>query len=381
MQLIVFDDSSLNLFHPLTLTRSLGQTTIGKYTVLERYLHVLNLKEGFISTAESLQKLYETPKDGESLWINSRVVPTEHFIEQINNLPTNTALKQNEQILAAKTAQVQFNSWEDTISVEGHVLLNNITDVFRFAGDFIAFDFAHHAVIRPSLASYQLLFGDFERLSISSSAKLLNCTLNTIDGPIIIDSGAEIQEGVHLRGPLYIGKNAQVKMGARISGPTSIGEECRIGGEVVNCVILPYSNKGHDGFLGNAVLGSWVNLGADTNGSNLKNNYSEISIQLEFEKQNIQTGLLFCGPLIGDHSKTGINTMLNTATYIGVASNVFGSDFPEKCIPSFSWKDSSTPHQFEKAIQTAERMMARRGKEMSEVEREVLKHIYLSRVS
>lgn len=381
MQLIVFDDSSLNLFHPLTLTRSLGQTTIGKYTVLERYLHVLNLKEGFISTAESLQKLYETPKDGESLWINSRVVPTEHFIEQINNLPTKTALIQNEQILAVKTSHAQFNSWEDTISVEGHVLLNNITDVFRFAGDFIAFDFAHHTVTRPSLASYQLLFGDFERLSISSSAKLLNCTLNTTDGPIIIDSGAEIQEGVHLRGPLYIGKNAQVKMGARISGPTSIGEECRIGGEVVNCVILPFSNKGHDGFLGNAVLGSWVNLGADTNGSNLKNNYSEISIQLEFEEHNIQTVLLFCGPLIGDHSKTGINTMLNTATYIGVASNVFGSDFPEKCIPSFSWKDSLTPHQFEKAIQTAERMMARRGKKMSEVEKEVLKHIYLSRVS
>ncbi|MBM3448214.1 MAG: glucose-1-phosphate thymidylyltransferase [Bacteroidetes bacterium] len=381
MQLIVFDDSSLNLFRPLTLTRSLGQATIGKYTVLERYLHVLNLKEGFISTTESLQKLYETPKDGESLWINSRVVPTEQFIEQINNLPTKTALIQNEQILAVKTSHAQFNSWEYTISVEGHVLLNNITDVFRFAGDFIAFDFAHHTVTRPSLASYQLLFGDFERLSISSSAKLLNCTLNTTDGPIIIDSGAEIQEGVHLRGPLYIGKNAQVKMGARISGPTSIGEECRIGGEVVNCVILPFSNKGHDGFLGNAVLGSWVNLGADTNGSNLKNNYSEISIQLEFEEHNIQTGLLFCGPLIGDHSKTGINTMLNTATYIGVASNVFGSDFPEKYIPSFSWKDSLTPHQFEKAIQTAERMMARRGKKMSEVEKEVLKHIYLSRVS
>lgn len=152
-------------------------------------------------------------------------------------------------------------------------------------------------------------------------------------------------------------------------------------GEVVNCVILPFSNKGHDGFLGNAVLGSWVNLGADTNGSNLKNNYSEISIQLEFEKQNIHTELLFCGPMIGDHSKTGINTMLNTATYIGVASNVFGGDFPEKCIPSFSWKDSATPHQFEKAIQTAERMMARRGKVMSEVEKEVLEHIYLSRVS
>lgn len=381
MQLIVFDDSSLNLFHPLTLTRSLGQVVIGKYTVLERYLHVLNLNKGLISTTESLQKLYETPKDGESLWINSRVVPTDHFIEQINNLPANTALVQNEQVLAAKTSIAQFNSWEDTISVEGHVLLNNITDVFRFAGDFIAFDFAHHAVIRPSLASYQLLFGDFERLSISSSAKLLNCTLNTTDGPIMIDSGAEIQEGVHLRGPLYIGKNAQVKMGARISGPTSIGEECRIGGEVVNCVILPFSNKGHDGFLGNAVLGSWVNLGADTNGSNLKNNYSEISIQLEFEKQNIHTELLFCGPMIGDHSKTGINTMLNTATYIGVASNVFGGDFPEKCIPSFSWKDSATPHQFEKAIQTAERMMARRGKVMSEVEKEVLEHIYLSRVS
>lgn len=381
MQLIVFDDSSLNLFHPLTLTRSLGQVVIGKYTVLERYLHVLNLNKGLISTTESLQKLYETPKDGESLWINSRVVPTDHFIEQINNLPANTALVQNEQVLAAKTSIAQFNSWEDTISVEGHVLLNNITDVFRFAGDFIAFDFAHHAVIRPSLASYQLLFGDFERLSISSSAKLLNCTLNTTDGPIMIDSGAEIQEGVHLRGPLYIGKNAQVKMGARISGPTSIGEECRIGGEVVNCVILPFSNKGHDGFLGNAVLGSWVNLGADTNGSNLKNNYSEISIQLEFEKQNIHTELLFCGPIIGDHSKTGINTMLNTATYIGVASNVFGGDFPEKCIPSFSWKDSATPHQFEKAIQTAERMMARRGKVMSEVEKEVLEHIYLSRVS
>ena len=381
MQLIVFDDSSLNLFHPITLTRSLSQITIGKYTAVERYQHALDIEEAYVSTATSLQKLYESPKSVETLWINSRVVPTDHFIEQLNNLPANTALTQDELVLAAKTSQAEFSSWEDVIVVEGHILLQNITDIFRLVGDFIAFDFDHHALIRPSLSSYQLLFGDYEKLSISSSAKLLNCTLNTVDGPIIIDSGAEIQEGVHLRGPLYIGKNAQIKMGARISGPTSIGEECRIGGEVVNCVILPFSNKGHDGFLGNAVIGSWVNLGADTNGSNLKNNYSEISIQLEFEKRLIQTGLLFCGPLIGDHSKTGINTMLNTATYIGVASNVFGSDFPQKCIPSFSWKDASTIHQLEKAIQTAERMMARRGKEMSEVEKEILKQIYLLRVS
>ncbi|MFM7770109.1 MAG: putative sugar nucleotidyl transferase [Bacteroidota bacterium] len=381
MQLVIFDDHSLNLFHPISLTKSLGDIPVGKYSQIERFKLLLNIEKAFISTHDSLKGLYDESEKKASIWVNARVVPTDKLVQAIKELTPNTALIQDQTILAAKTDSNLLNDFKESVLVSDYLVMENVTDIFSYASHFIAFDFEHSQVNKPTLLNYQLLFGEIENLSVCSSAKLFNCTLNTTDGPIIIDSEAEIQEGSNIRGPVYIGKKVQVKMGARISGGTSIGAECRVGGEISNVVMLPYSNKGHDGFIGNSVIGSWVNLGADTNASNLKNNYGEIKLKQEFNTDELETKRQFCGPMIGDHAKTGINTMLNTGAYVGVAANIFQASFPEKCVKSFTWGNNQTVHDFQKAIETAERMMSRRGKSLSIAEKSILEHIFNSSVS
>jgi UDP-N-acetylglucosamine diphosphorylase/glucosamine-1-phosphate N-acetyltransferase len=255
--------------------------------------------------------------------------------------------------------------------------LNGITDLFSVNDYLLRADFAlanKNDGAKPS--QYCRVIGESSNLFIHSTAKVFDAVLNVESGPVFIDEGAEVMEGSMLRGPLYIGKHAVLKMGTKCYGPSSFGEECRIGGETSNVVFHPFSNKGHDGFLGNAVIGSWVNFGADSNCSNLKNNYSTISISNDVDRNEINTGLTFCGALVGDHAKFGINTMLNTGTYIGVAANVFAGDFPPKCVPSFTWGTGVVEHNLDKAVQTAERMMQRRGKEMSAAERAVLAHVF-----
>lgn len=225
----------------------------------------------------------------------------------------------------------------------------------------------------PALPAHVTILGKAEDICIHPSAVVNASTLNTSAGPIFIGPGVEIQEGCHLRGPLAIGEGTIIKMGTRIYGPSAFGPECRIGGEVSNCVFTGYSNKGHDGFLGNSVVGKWCNLGADTNSSNLKSNYGPVRLWNESKQDFTDSGLQFCGVLMGDHSKCGINTMFNTGTVVGEGCNVFGGGFQPKHIPSFSWGggDHWTLHEFNAFIRTAERVMARRGAELTPEEIEL----------
>jgi UDP-N-acetylglucosamine diphosphorylase/glucosamine-1-phosphate N-acetyltransferase len=187
-----------------------------------------------------------------------------------------------------------------------------------------------------------------------------------------------VLEGVMIRGPLAVCGQAVIKMGAKIYGATTIGPGCKVGGEINNVVFFANSNKAHDGYLGNAVIGEWCNLGADTNCSNLKNNYSEIKIWDEAANKSVTTGLTFCGLLMGDHSKCAINSMFNTGTVVGVSCNIYGGGFPEKFIRSFSWGgvETTKPYDFNRAMETADRMMARRNKKLSGDEIEMYRHIF-----
>lgn len=202
--------------------------------------------------------------------------------------------------------------------------------------------------------------------------------MNSETGPIYIGRNAEIMEGSCVRGPFVLGESATLKMGTKIYGATTIGPYSKVGGEVSNSVIMGYTNKGHDGFIGNSVIGEWCNLGADTNCSNLKNNYGSVRVWNYRLEKMVDTGLQFCGLIMGDHSKTGINTMLNTGTVVGVAANIFGGGFPDKFIPSFSWGGAHGFETFEldKAFEVAERMMDRRGVKFTDADREILRHIY-----
>ncbi len=213
---------------------------------------------------------------------------------------------------------------------------------------------------------------------IHKSAKVNGAIFNSSSGPIVIDEGAEVMEGSILRGPIYIGKNAGVKMGAKIYGPTSIGTFSKVGGEVNNSVINGFSNKGHDGFLGNSVLGFWCNLGADTNTSNLKNDYSIVKLWNYQKESFVRSGLQFLGLVMGDHSKCGINTMFNTGTVVGVSCNVYGSGFQPNMIPSFSWgkPGSFATYQFEKAMRVAQLVMERRDKNLHGTEEMLMKEVF-----
>jgi UDP-N-acetylglucosamine diphosphorylase/glucosamine-1-phosphate N-acetyltransferase len=230
------------------------------------------------------------------------------------------------------------------------------------------------------ISAYNTVIGDPDRLFIEEGAVVEASVLNTTNGPIYIGNGAEVMEGCLIRGPFSLGDQAQLKMGTRIYGPTTIGPGCRVGGEVSNSVITGFSNKAHDGFLGNSVLGEWCNLGADTNTSNLKNTYGTVQVWDHMAKRYTETGLQFCGMLMGDHAKSGINTMFNTGTVVGVAANVFGAGFPPKHGPSFSWggAEGLTVHELDKALSTARMVMQRRGMVLNTLEEQVLRHVFLN---
>jgi UDP-N-acetylglucosamine diphosphorylase/glucosamine-1-phosphate N-acetyltransferase len=215
-------------------------------------------------------------------------------------------------------------------------------------------------------------------LFVHESAKVYASTLNTNDGPIYIDADSEIMEGSHIRGGFYLGEHATLKMGTKIYGASTIGPQCKVGGEISNSVFYGHSNKAHDGFVGNSLIGEWCNLGADTNTSNLKNNYSNVSIWSYEKADYADTGLTFCGLIMGDHSKCGINTMFNTGTVVGVSSNIFGSGFPRNFVPSFSWGGASgfTTYLTSKAFQTAKIVMSRRHVDFTEEDAKILEHIF-----
>jgi len=251
--------------------------------------------------------------------------------------------------------------------------------MFQQCGKAIEHDFKLLTEGRRSerLGALNTVVGDPSLIFLEEGAVVEASTLNTRGGPIYIGKGAEVMEGCLLRGPIVLGDHAQLKMGAKIYGPSAFGPESRVGGEVSNSVILGYSNKGHDGFMGNSVLGEWCNLGADTNTSNLKNTYGNVQVWSYADRKQVETGLQFCGLLMGDHSKSGINTMFNTGTVVGVAANIFGSGFPPKHIPGFSWggAEGFETYDVERALSTARRVMERRSIPMTVVDEAVLRHL------
>ena len=252
-------------------------------------------------------------------------------------------------------------------------------DIFSKNGDAIVEDFnliTKDRQSQPIPATVNTI--NPEHIFIEKGATVNFATLNASSGPIYIGRDAEVMEGSMVRGPLALCNNATLKLGTRVYGPTTVGPYSKIGGEVNNSVIFAHSNKGHDGFLGNSVIGEWCNLGADTNNSNLKNNYAEVRLWDYQTEGFAKTGLQFCGLMMGDHSKCGINTMFNTGTVVGVSANIFGSGFPRNFVPSFSWGGHKgfVTYKTNKAFEVAEVVMARRKEEFTEKDKAMLEHVF-----
>lgn len=318
--------------------------------------------------------------------LNSRILPTVDAIEIITLLEPNQQWIHKGELIAE--CEGVSEGYDAGIN-HSPTMLETPEDLFERCGeglaedlDRIQYSWRTRTLSEDERSAWTeagvFVHGEMERIHLAPGAVVRNCTLNTEEGDIVVGPDAELMEGCRVRGPFLIGPMSQLKMGTLVYGPTSIGAHSKVGGELSNVVIHDYSNKAHGGFLGNSVIGSWCNLGAETSSSNLKNNYSEISVFNQENKTQDKRGRTFCGLLMGDHSKTAIHTAFNTATVVGAFCNVFGSATPKKHIPSFTWGggESSEIHNLEKAIETARRVMLRRGVELSKDQEKEIGELY-----
>ena len=381
MNYILFDDSREDLL-PLTFTRPVCDLRIGVMTIREKWEKWLNTQTSTF-TEKYLSIKFPCVESQLNILVNGGVCPTNQLIKAVSKLKPSERLVKNGKLLAACTNDSVADF--DFANVSGKEFDEDVTtveypwDIFSKNGHELKADFALLTDGRTSasLSNTVTVIGDGD-VFLEDGAKAEACIFNTSNGPIYLGKNTEVMEGSVIRGPFALCEGSQVKLGSKVYGPTTVGPHSRIGGEVNNSVIIGYSNKGHDGFLGNSVLGEWCNLGADTNNSNLKNNYDEVRVWNYGEGRFAKTGLQFCGLIMGDHSKSGINTMFNTGTVVGVSSNVFGSGFPRTFIPSFNWGGAAgfTEYNQQKAFATAERVMQRRGKEFNENEKAILSSVF-----
>lgn len=378
---VLFDYNRRNLF-PFTLTRPVADLRTGILTNRQHWELVLEQNVSFF-TEDYLNKKFPVWQEKENLFINGSMIPSVDFVEAAGNLLLGQRLVQNGIPLAAFA-----EGWPDPTSPYGRfrdieyngklTFINHPWDLFILNDEILRQQFevvTENKKSRVLSGTNQVMAP--ENIFVEDGAKVEFSIINAAGGPVYIGKNVEIMEGSMIRGPVAICENATVKMGAKIYGATTIGPYCKVGGEISNSVIFGYSNKAHDGFIGNSVLGEWCNLGADTNTSNLKNNYSNVKVY-NYKTDSLQdSGLTFCGLFMGDHSKSGINTMFNTGTVVGVSANIFGTGFPPKYIPSFTWGgfEPFEPYDLQKAAIVAKAVFSRRKMLFDATEESILKAV------
>ena len=375
MNVILFD-SNRSKFYPLSYTRPIAEFRIGILTIKEKWEHYY--ENVSVSTEDYLANKYPIRKQKENLWIDASFLPSKELKTELDSLRNGEVLESNGKIIAFKNLKYSFKNLN---KINTSILVNsieNIWDIFSDNGREIEADFKLLTKARKSqkISDTNTVIG--KHIFMEKGAKISCSILNAENGPIYIGKNTEIMEGAIIRGPFAMCENAVLKMGAKIYGPTTLGPHCKVGGEVNNSVFFGYSSKAHDGFLGNSVIGEWCNLGADTNNSNLKNNYAEVKLwNYEMERFK-KTGLQFCGLIMGDHSKCGINTMFNTGTVIGVSANIFGSGFPRNFVPSFSWGGASgfQVYKLPKVFEVASKVFERRKLSFDDLEQSILYQVY-----
>ena len=378
-RLLFCDQSTIRNFFPFTFTRPSAELRAGILTFAERWQRLLGVEKIAYNTADYLSGKYPKSNTLEgTLSIYANFLPTPRLLEQLRSLEAGESIAYQGRQLAFMNNGLTLSSIPPIEREEPLVIFEKPTDLFTYNDKAIDFDFELLTKGRTSapLSPTNGFLGDKADLFIEEGAKVEFATLNCQKGKIYIGKDAEVMEGSHLRGPIALCEHATVNMGAKLYGATTIGPYSKVGGEISNSVIWGYSNKGHDGFLGNSVLGQWCNLGADTNVSNLKNTYNTIQLW-DYQKGGYSSsGLQFCGVLMGDHSKTAINTQINSGTTIGVFANLFSAGFPSKYIPNFAWGASADKYRLDEAFAVAERVMARRGIAFDEKEQDILQWLF-----
>jgi UDP-N-acetylglucosamine diphosphorylase/glucosamine-1-phosphate N-acetyltransferase len=386
--IILFDDESREQMLPLSYTRPVAEIRMGIFTIRERWEKLLKGKASYI-TSEYLMERYPMHVEADNIVINGALMPNDRLVRLIEQLEPNEALMDQGTLVAARLNQDQFEHLLNEESIEEitglelaetpFIHLSYPWDLFLYLRATIEYDFdlVTHGKTSHSIPSNNQVISP-DAIFLEEGAQVTCSILNAQSGPIYIGKDAQVMEGSIIRGPVTIGAGSIVKMGTKIYGPTAIGPDCRVGGEIKDVVMLGHSNKAHDGFLGNSIIGEWCNLGAGTTVSNLKNNYSNVRMWDHTTQDLRDTGLQFLGLVMGDHSKAGIQSMFNTGTLVGVACNLFGDGFPPKFIPSFSWGGAAglVTHRLEEAMETARRVMARRNVTFDSTDEKIFRNIY-----
>lgn len=380
---VLFDSRERNHLLPLTATRAVADIRVGILTMREKWEKYLETPTDVL-TQDYLQAKYPLQQKPDTLYINASILPNPELCHEILQMGKNTLLQNEGSIIAVKTHQpissletIEKNREEYITAFSAYSLqkLNFTWDIFKWNGEEICKDIKLLGLIPnpEKLSGTNQLLGN--EIYVGEGVKCECSILNAQNGPIYLGKGSEVMEGCTIRGAFALGEYSSLKMQTKAYGDTSIGPHCKVGGEISNSVIFGYSNKAHDGFLGNSVIGEWCNLGADTNNSNLKNNYGKVKVWDYAVKDYVNSDLQFCGLIMGDHAKSGINTMFNTGTVAGVCANVFGAGFHSKFIYDFAWGEEGV-FEPEKAYEVAQRVMERRGIELTETDKNILRHIF-----
>jgi UDP-N-acetylglucosamine diphosphorylase/glucosamine-1-phosphate N-acetyltransferase len=385
MSVILFDDQFRSNLLPLAFTRPISELKVGILTIAEKWQKYLNTGISYL-TENYLSEKYPLHISAYNLFINSSVCPDEPLLYAIDSLQEGQALSSGNLLIAvrlnesaAKEFDVRSIGNYESLQYDGSFTrIAYPENIFSFNDSEIRKDFQLLTKDRTSAAisSTNTIIGD--HIFVEEGADIECSTFNTKTGPIYIGKRALIMEGCHIRGAFAMGDDSILKMGAKIYGMTSIGPHCKIGGEVNNSVIFANSSKGHEGYLGNSVLGEWCNIGADSNNSNMKNNYAEVRLW-DYNNGNFRkTGLQFCGLIMADHAKCAINTMFNTGTVVGVNANIFGSGFPRNFIPDFSWGGNQgfEVYPLNKVFDTAKRVYLRRNSDFNDIEQNILSNVF-----
>ena len=381
MNYILFDGPSRNNLLPLTYTRPVAEIRVGVLTIREKWETFLHSTITSI-TEDYLSDKFPMVEFDENIFINASFLPNPELVKLISNLKPNESINSGDNLIAFYSNQSQeeidldsFTKIDFTTSL---MQITCLTDIFKINSLAIKadYDLITNNRVSSKISSTNNLIHP-ENIFIEDGVSMEFVTLNATDGPIYIAKDCEIMEGSLIRGPFALCENSILKLGSKIYGGTTIGPYCKIGGEVTNSVVFGYSNKGHDGYLGNSLIGEWCNLGADTNTSNLKNNYADVKIWNYEEDKFLTTGEQFCGLIMGDHSKSAINTMFNTGTIVGVCSNIFGSGFPRNFIPSFSWGGNKgfAEYNIDKVFEVNSKVMKRKKCIFSEKDKAILTHL------
>ena len=386
--IILFDNEVREQLLPLTYTRPVCEIRVGILNIREKWEHWLQGKASYI-TQDYLAEKYPIDYGADNFLINGSVLPSEPLCRLITQMEPREAYLMGDELIVARLDGEQMEQLihdEDFGELKGFDLedtpflkINHLWDIYRLNDAALREDFALLTKGRTSepLSATNRCLGT-EHIFVEPGAKVEFATINAETGPVYIGKDALIMEGCLIRGPLALCEGAVLKMGAKIYGATTVGPYSKVGGEVNNSVLIGYSNKAHEGFLGNSVLGEWCNLGADTNNSNLKNTYDEVKLWNYPAERFLPTGQQFCGLFMGDHARCGINTMFNTGTVVGVCANIFGSGYPRNFVPSFVWGGPAgyQSYRTEKAYVAIENMMARRNQTFSIEDRLILLRIY-----